>query len=47
MLAYAVTKEWTSMLRPWMSPADIDGRGRLTIAARSRANPAALTSSPA
>jgi hypothetical protein len=35
MVANGVTREWTSMLRPWLRPYDFDARGRLTIAARS------------
>jgi hypothetical protein len=39
MLRNGVTRHWTSMLRPWTNLADIDGRGRLTIASRAQRDP--------
>lgn len=39
MLGNGVTRKWTSMLRPWMSLADIDGKGRLTVASRAGNDP--------
>lgn len=39
MLTNGVTREWTTMLRPWLNPADIDGRGRLSVASRAGRKP--------
>lgn len=35
MAANGVTRQWTTMLRPWLGTADIDALGRLTIARRA------------
>lgn len=35
MAANGVTREWTTMLQPWLGPNDVDGQGKLMIAARS------------
>ncbi|TQM01704.1 hypothetical protein [Pseudonocardia kunmingensis] len=35
MLANGVTREWTTLLRPWLGLGDVDARGRLLIAGRS------------
>lgn len=38
MLRNGVTREWTTMLRPWLRTTDVDAKGRLSGAQRS-ANP--------
>ena len=35
MLHNGVTREWTTMLRPWLRTTDVDAKGRLTGAHRS------------
>jgi hypothetical protein len=35
MTKNGVTREWTTMLRPWLHPADVDAKGRLSIARRA------------
>lgn len=35
MLGYGATRAWTTLLRPWLGPDDVDGRGQLLIAHRS------------
>lgn len=35
MTGYGVTREWTTMLRPWLRTTDVDARGRLRITAES------------
>lgn len=35
MLGNGVTREWTTLLRPWLGLGDVDALGRLLIAARS------------
>lgn len=35
MVANGVTREWTTLLLPWLGPAEVDAKGQLTIAARS------------
>ncbi|MBW0088607.1 hypothetical protein I4I73_05500 [Pseudonocardia sp. KRD-184] len=42
MLAHGVTREWTTLLRPWLPVTDIDVNGRLLGAARSASAAAAF-----
>lgn len=35
MRANGVTSDWTQMLRPWLTPHDVEARGRLSAARRA------------
>lgn len=39
MRDHGITAQWTKMLRPWLEPTDLDGRGQLTPVLSQSRNP--------